>query len=159
MTLEILNVGEGGHDTMISISFFPSALCSTSHFLLEWLFTLLGVRLARQLDIQTGRCPGIGIQTTPRAVFIVALPAFCLNPLFDPSLTFATPKSGLQMTRRDHSKMANIPRQVEHALVRTSEEVGRLIWLRCMCRQLGWTTGVHSAVMWLLRTADLWFCI
>jgi len=129
-------------------------LCSTSRFLLRWLLTLLGVQLAQQLDIQRGRCPGIVWQTTPRAVFIVTPPAFCSNPLSDPSVTLATPKSGLQMTWLDRSGLANMPRQVEHALVGTSEEVGWLIWQLCVCRQLGWTTGVHSAVMWLLWAAD-----
>lgn len=77
--------------------------------------------------------------------------------LSDPPLTFATPKSGLHMTRLDRSEMANMPRQTECALVRTSEEAGRLIWPLCVCRQLGWTTGVHSAVMWLLRAAGCGF--
>lgn len=61
------------------------------------------------------------------------------------------------MTRVDHSEMANMPRQIEHALVQTSEEVGRLIWPLCVCRQLVWTTGVPSAVMWLLGAADCGF--
>ena len=76
------------------------------------------------------------------------------KPTFDALLTFATPKSGLQMTWLDSHKMANMPRQLEHVLIWTSKGNGLLIWLLCVCGQLGWTTGVHSAVMWLWSAVD-----
>lgn len=82
-------------------------------------------------------------QTTPRAVFIVTLPAFYPTPLFDPFVTFASPKSGLQMTWLDCGELANMLRQLEHVTAWTSKEMCQLFWLPCVCRQLGWTTGVH----------------
>lgn len=50
--------------------------------------------------------------------------------------------------------MANMPRQLEHVLGWTSKEMDWLIWLPGVCRQLGWTTGVHSAVA--LESGKLW---
>lgn len=50
--------------------------------------------------------------------------------------------------------MANMPRQLEHVLGWTSKEMDWLIWLPGVCRQLGWTTGVHSTVA--LESGKLW---
>lgn len=157
MSLKICKENKMLKDSCVT-PLFPS-LSSLMFFLFNisfpyWVITHTAGCVAASATWHADRCPGISRQTTPRALFIVTLPAFCPNPLSDPYVTFATPKSGLQMTWLDCGEVAHMPRQLERVLVRTSKEMGCLIWLPCVCRQLVWTTGALCAVMWLWRTVN-----